>query len=231
MDYADKVSAFMSDFDEDKNSFYQAQSQVVQQGSLKEKQGEDMEGIGVGLGAIGYKIAGKLGINDVADEAIGKLSSNIGQAVKQGVSNAYKSAKSYVSGAAEPDPWNPSGGSEGNIQDIIQGGADDGGVLGLGGGGGAGAGAGAGADAAAGTGAGAAGGAEASIFSGVAADGAGLATVGAIVGEAIPVVGTIAAIIAGIVEIVKGHHEEKNNNAAFTMPAANIDLPRFNPGL
>lgn len=220
MDYADKVSAFMSDFDEDKNSFYQAQSQAVQQGSLKEKQGEDMGGIGVDVGAIGYKIAGKLGINDIADEAIGKLSSNVGQAVTQGAKNVYQSAKSYVSSASSPsaleDPWNASSvSSEGNIQNSMLGEADsfadDGGVLGLGGE--------AGADA------------SASIFSGVAAGGAGLATVGAIVGEAIPVIGTIGAIIAGIVEIVKGHHEEKNNNATFTMPGANIDLPRFNPGL
>lgn len=52
------------------------------------------------------------------------------------------------------------------------------------------------------------------------------------IGSAIPILGAIAGITAGIVELVKGHHEEKRNaNQSFQMPSGNIDIPSYNPGV
>lgn len=118
MDYADKVSAFMSDFDEEKNSFYQAQSQKVQEGSLEEKQGGDVDGIGLAVGTIGYKITAKLGLNQVGKEVADKAIYD----VKQAASDAYKSVKTSVGdalspAAASPVPPRPGSGGEPPAQD------------------------------------------------------------------------------------------------------------------
>eukprot|EP00729_Bicosta_minor_P005952 gene5952-18217_t len=55
--------------------------------------------------------------------------------------------------------------------------------------------------------------------------------IGAVAAEVIPVVGLIGSVIAGIVELVKGHHEEKNNNNQFVMPTTQVDLPSYHPGI
>ena len=205
MDYADKVSAFMADYDENKNSFYQKQSQLSQVGSMTEKAGEEDEGIGVVLGGIGYKITSKMGANAIAEKAVGQAVQKGTQVLKQKAGDAYENAKSYLKNKFSPDD------PEVDAQnDILEGDpeADDalGAVVPE----------------------------EVTAVAPEVTATVG-ATAGEIVGavatEAIPVIGTIAAIIAGIVAIVKGHHEEKNNNASFQMPSANIDLPAYNPGL
>lgn len=236
MDYADKVSAFMADYDEEKNAFYQKQSQIVQEGGLKEKAGEDAEGIGLALGTVGYKITSKLGANEIAEKAVGEAVQKGTQVLKQKASDALASAKTYLQNKLSPatqevsgdapesfelqNPLDPaSAAPQADLQPQID--------LSPG-------------DAPAPP-------AEAppvpsSTLTNTADDAletdalvdggdAVAGVVGAVAAEAIPVIGTIGAIIAGIVEIVKGHHEEKNNNASFQMPTANVDLPAYNPGL
>lgn len=212
MDYADKVSAFMADYDENKNSFYQKQSQLSQVGSMTEKAGEEDEGIGVVLGGIGYKITSKMGANAIAEKAVGQAVQKGTQVLKQKAGAAYENAKSYLKNKFSPD--DPEMDAQTGILDGDEEAGDALGAAGLGD-------------------------TTAVVPEVIAVAPEVTATVGATAGEivgavateAIPVIGTIAAIIAGIVAIVKGHHEEKNNNASFQMPSANIDLPAYNPGL
>lgn len=234
MDYSDQVSAFMNDYDEKKSAFYTAQSFGETEGKLQETAGGEIEGIGVGVGTVAYKAAGKLGLNDIADPIIKRGLEKGTSFLKDQANNLATKAKNYVQSKTSV---NNETDATGNVQDRILNSADDdvttpapdaaggGGAAGGGAdsaGGGAGGGAAAGADA--GADAGAAAGGD------VAAVGVGEA-IGAVAAEVIPVVGLIGSVIAGIVELVKGHHEEKNNNNQFVMPTTQVDLPSYHPGI
>lgn len=218
MDYSDQVSAFMNDYDEKKSAFYTAQSFDETEGKLQETAGGEIEGIGVGVGTVAYKAAGKLGLNDIADPIIKSGLQKGTSFLKDQANNLATKAKNWVQSKTSV---NNETDATGNVQDRILNSSDDDVTTPDAGGGGGGAGGGAGADSA---------GAGGDIGGGIADVGVGEA-IGAVAAEVIPVVGLIGSVIAGIVELVKGHHEEKNNNNQFVMPTTQVDLPSYHPGI
>ena len=88
MDYADKLASFTSSYDEAKNSFYTSQNFDAAAGALKEKVGQASETIGLPVAGIAYKVAGKLGLNETAENVMKQAATKGVQVLKQSFSNA-----------------------------------------------------------------------------------------------------------------------------------------------
>ena len=105
MDYADKLSAFTSNFDEAKNTFYSGQSFEAAKGAIKEQAGQASETIGLPVAGIAYKAAGKLGLNDVAEATVKQAVTKGGQAISNlvggGSAPAAGSGSTYMNPAFE----------------------------------------------------------------------------------------------------------------------------------
>lgn len=198
MDYADKLQAFTSNFDEAKSTFYTGQDLKAGAGALKEKAGSAAEQIGLPTAGIAYKAAAKLGLNDVAEGVVKQVTAKGVQVAKQAVSSvvggdapASNSATTSFSnpafeegGDAVVEPALGSTVAEGAGEDLaLEAGADIGG-----------------------------------------------AALAATLGAAIPVIGGIAALAYGIVKLVRGHHEEVNNQKKFTFDPSMDAAPVYTPG-
>ena len=105
MDYADKLSAFTSNFDEAKNTFYTGQGFEAAKGALQEKAGQASETIGLPVAGIAYKAAGKLGLNDMAETAVKQAVTKGGQAISNlvggGSAGSGSTGSTYMNPAFE----------------------------------------------------------------------------------------------------------------------------------
>ena len=105
MDYADKLSAFTSNFDEAKNTFYSGQSFEAAKGALQEKAGQASETIGLPVAGIAYKAAGKLGLNDMAETTVKQAVTKGGQAISNlvggGSAGSGSTGSTYMNPAFE----------------------------------------------------------------------------------------------------------------------------------
>ena len=117
MDYADKLSAFTSNFDEAKNTFYSGQSFEAAKGAIKEQAGQASETIGLPVAGIAYKAAGKLGLNDVAEATVKQAVTKGGQAISNLVGGG--SAPAAGSGSTGSTYMNPTFEGAGDAADDV----------------------------------------------------------------------------------------------------------------
>ena len=117
MDYADKLSAFTSNFDEAKNTFYSGQGFEAAKGALQEKAGQASETIGLPVAGIAYKAAGKLGLNDMAETTVKQAVTKGGQAISNLVGGG--SAPAAGSGSTGSTYMNPAFEGAGDAADDV----------------------------------------------------------------------------------------------------------------
>jgi len=243
MDYADKISSFVSNFDEQQNDFLTVQSLKQQVGEAMERKGEqsvDRAGVQLPLAEAGQKLVKKV-FGSAAKKATTK---DTGSAAEE----SYKpdltpKTTDELAGDIEDNPFSfKNMGGESSTDATSTGAATTDATS-------------AGAATTDATTAGAAttestiAAAPAAATTTESAVSGGLSKVAAGVGEgeevgeavglisletigsAIPILGAIAGIAVGIRDLIRGHHEERNTNQTFEMPKGNIDVPSYNPGV
>jgi hypothetical protein len=232
MDYADKVSSFVSNFDERQNDFDTIQSLTQQVGEAMERKGEqsiDRVGIQLPLAEAGKALLKK---------ALGSAAKKAAPAEEKAPVEEYKpdltpKTTDELAGDIEDNPFSfKNMGGESSTDATSTGAATTDATT---------AGAAttestiAAAPAAATT-------TESAVSGGLSKVAAGVGegeevgeAVGLIsletIGSAIPILGAIAGIAVGIRDLIRGHHEERNTNQTFEMPKGNIDVPSYNPGV
>jgi hypothetical protein len=242
MDYADKVSSFVSNFDERQNDFDTIQSLTQQVGEAMERKGEqsiDRVGIQLPLAEAGKALLKK---------ALGSAAKKAAPAEEKAPVEEYKpdltpKTTDELAGDIEDNPFSfKNMGGESSTDATSTGAATTDATT-------------AGAATTDATTAGASttestiAAAPAAATTTESAVSGGLSKVTAGVGEgeevgeavglisletigsAIPILGAIAGIAVGIRDLIRGHHEERNTNQTFEMPKGNIDVPSYNPGV
>lgn len=154
---------------------------------------------------VAYKALEKLGLNEEASSIAGKVGNYIGQRIKGGIQNAFT-----------PSATNPSGGQ--SVQDAILEADDDAPLLGTYGG------------SISGTSVSSSMGADVAADIGLDVGVGALEAIGTVLTASVPIIGVFFALIEGIHEISKGHHEAENR-PTFKMPVESVDLPSYNPGI
>ena len=241
MDYADKISSFVSNFDEQQNDFLTVQSLKQQVGEQMERKGEqNIERVGVQLplAEAGRDLVKKV-FGSGAKKAASTTTKDTGEAAEESYkANLASKTTDELAGNIEDNPFSFKNlGSESSTDATTTGAATTDAAT-------------VGASTTESTIAAAAtpaatteavvSSAATKVAGAVAGEGE---VVGEVVGEAvglisletigtaIPILGAIAGIFVGIRDLIKGHHEEQNTNQTFQMPKGNIDVPTYNPGV
>ena len=237
MDYADKISSFVSNFDEQQNDFLTVQSLKQQVGEQMERKGEqNIERVGVQLplAEAGRDLVKKV-FGSGAKKAASTTTKDTGEAAEESYkANLASKTTDQLAGNIEDNPFSFKNlGSESSTDATTTGAATTDAAT-------------VGASTTESTIAAAATPAattEAVVSSAATKVAGAAAGEGEVVGEAvglisletigtaIPILGAIAGIAVGIRDLIKGHHEETNTNQTFQMPKGNIDVPTYNPGV
>ena len=233
MDYADKVSSFVSNFDERQNDFDTIQSLTQQVGEAMERKGEqsiDRVGIQLPLAEAGKALL-KKALGSAAKKAAAPAEEKA--PVEEYKPDLTPKTTDELAGDIEDNPFSfKNMGGESSTDATSTGAATTDATT-------------AGATTTESTIAAA----PAATTTTESAVSGGLSKVAAVVGEgeevgeavglisletigsAIPILGAVAGIAVGIRDLIRGHHEERNTNQTFEMPKGNIDVPSYNPGV
>ena len=237
MDYADKISSFVSNFDEQQNDFLTVQSLKQQVGEAMERKGEqNIERVGVQLplAEAGRDLVKKV-FGSGAKKAASTTTKDTGEAAEESYkANLASKTTDELAGNIEDNPFSFKNlGGESSTDATTTGAATtDAATVGA-----------STTESTISAAAAPAATTEAVVTSATAKVAGAVAGEGEVVGEAvglisletigtaIPILGAIAGIFVGIRDLIKGHHEEQNTNQTFQMPKGNIDVPTYNPGV